>query len=246
MNWHLPRLPFLRRRSSPVFTAFCDGAIFLALVALILPSWPWAWFLAALAATAPGWLNRVRARRTARRVFVPDPLAPDFAALASALVASAEAAALEGNSRLEWTLCPYCDANGAAIPYSIDLLPARGEISVGTAETRKSAKAGMLLRPRLPVPIAVRDEPVTFSLAPAKARRQIFVDAPRPVRLLWNRAEGNWIRDDVAKLWPALAMALLAAFPDSPLLRPERLALLSLLLVLATLQCARGGNARAK
>ncbi len=239
MPWHLPQIPILRRRSHPAFTAFCDGVLILGFFLLAFPFDAWMGMLAALVATLPGWLNIARSRHAAQRIFVPDPLAPDFASLASAFVDSADAASLEDGTRQEWTLCPFRGADGVALPYSIDLRPAKNEIAVSSGTTLKKAKVATLLRPRLPVPITVHDEPVSFSIVPAKARQQVFIDAPRPFRLPWNRADGNRVRDDVAKLWPALAFALYTAFPDCTLFRPERLVLLTLLAILATLQCAR-------
>ena len=239
-NIALPRIPLLRRPSSPAFTALCDGALLLPLVLHIVPAHPWTGILAAVAATLPGWLNLARGCRAAQKLFVPDPLAPDFAAFSAAFLESAAAAAQEGGSRQTWTLCPFRRANGAFVPYAIDLRPAKGEIAIGIdGEAATVSKSATLFRPRQAVPIQIRDSPVTLSLSAAPARHQVFVDATRPLRLPWNRADGNWMRDDIAKLWPALALALLAVFPDSALFRPERLAAIALLLVLATRHCAR-------
>ena len=246
-NIPLPRIPLLRRHARPAFTALCDGALLLSLALCILPARPWAGMLAAVATTLPAWLNLARERRAAPRLFVPDPLAPDFAAFSAAFLESAAAAAMEDGARQTWTLCPFRRADGAFVPYAIDFRPAKGEIAVGVeGEAAAVSKSATLFRPRLAVPILVRDAPVALSLSSAGTRHQVFVDAPRPLRLPWNRADGNWMRDDIAKLWPALALALFAAFPDSALFRPERLVLLALLLVLATLECARGGRARAE
>ncbi len=232
-------VPILRRRSHPAFTAFCDGALLLGIFLLAFPFDAWMGMLAALVATLPGWLNIARSRQAALRFFVPDPLAPDFASLSSAFVDSVDAASLKDGTRQEWTLCPFRGTDGVALPYSIDLRPAKNEVVITDGTITKKSKTSALLRPRLPVPITVRDEPVSFSLVPAKTRQQVFIDAPRAFRLPWNRADGNWLRDDVAKLWPALAFVLYTAFPDCALFRPERLVLLTLLAILATIQCAR-------
>ncbi len=230
---------FLRRRTSPVFTAFCDGALVLSLVSALFPSRPWAGMVAALLATLPGWLNIVRGRRNATRLFVPDPLAPDFAALASAFLKSAAECAMDGAAAVKWTLCPVCDANGAFVPYSIDLRPDKGLVAFGTPSNELRVKTDILFRPRLPLPVEVRDAPVTLVLSPAGSHRQVLLERDRGFFLPWNRRGGNWLRDDLAKLWPALALAAYAAFPNVTAVTPERLAAIAILLIFATYACAR-------
>ena len=234
------RTRFLRRRSSPAFTAFCDGVLLLAAAAFFFPSRPWGCVLAAAAATIPGWLNLARARRCARRIFAPDPLSPDFHAFAKAFLASAEeTAALGDGTRAEWTLCPFIGTDGAFTPYSLDLNPAKGEITIGQKDGAVSSRTDVLIRPRLPIPVNVRDAPVVLVLSPAPARRQVFLDGVRAFHLPWNRRDGNWLGTDIAKLWPAIAFALCAAFPDSAAFAPERLAVVAALLVFATFAALR-------
>ncbi len=245
MRLRLPRLLFLRRRSNPAFTAFCDGVFLLAAAAFFFPSRPWVCVLAAATATIPGWLNLARERRCARRIFAPDPLAPEFRAFAKAFLTSAEeTAALGGDMRAEWTLCPVIGADGAFVPYSVDLFPAKGEITVGPEGGTVSSRTDVLVRPRLPIPVVVRDAPVALVLSPAPARRQVFLDGARVFHLPWNRQDGNWLGTDIAKLWPAIAFALGAAFPDSTAFAPERLAALAALLVFATFAALRASRPR--
>ncbi len=234
-----PRIPFLRRRSGQAFTAFCDGALLLAAAVFFLPSRPWIGSSMAVAATLPGWLNAALSRRSARRVFAPDPLAPDFAAFRKAFIASTEEAASPLGGRVEWTLCPFRDAGGAYIPYSIDIMPARGEVRIGPATGAPYAKTETLIRPRLPLPVTVCDTPVTIGLSPASARRQVFMDSRRLYRMPWNNPDGNLLGADAAKLWPAMAFALAAACPGSSVFAVERLALVAFGLVFLTLRATR-------
>ena len=236
-----PRIPALRRRVPTAFTAFCDGALLLALALLLLPARPWFFLPAALLPVLPMWLNAARARRAAPKLFVPDPLAPDFAAFASAFAESAAVAALRDAGRQTWTLCPFRDATGAFVPYVLDFLPAKGEMRIGPRQAPRIVKTDLLIRPRLPFPVVVRDAPVTLALSPAPARRQVFLDAAPAFRLPWNRAGGNRLCVDVAKLWAALAAALCAVFPDAPFAVPERLFLLAAVAIFATFRAARGG-----
>ena len=237
----IPRLRFLRRRSSPAFTAFCDGVLLLAAAAFFLPSRPWVGILGAVAVTVPGWLRLARSRRCARRVFVPDPLSPDFRAFTEAFAASAaEASAVEDAGRVEWTLCPVVGADGAFMPYAVDINPAGGKIVVGPEGGAVSAKIGTLVRPRVPIPVVVRDAPVSVVLSKTSSKRQVFLEGAGAFRLPWNRRDGNWIGSDAAKLWPAAAFAVGAACPDSSVFVPERLAAVAALLVFATFASMRG------
>lgn len=233
------RLPRLRRRTSPVFTVFCDGALVFSAVAVLLPSRPWAGMVAALLATLPGWLNIVRERQSAKRLFVPDPLGPDFSSLANAFLKSAADCAMDDATPQKWTLCPVCDTTGAFVPYSIDLCPEKGTVAFGPASNELCIKTDILFRPRLPLPVEVNDAPVTLVLSPAKARRQVLLEKEQGFIMPWNRRGGNWLRDDLAKLWPALALATYATFPDSMAVTAERLATIGILLVFATFACAR-------
>ena len=231
----------LRRRTSPVFTAFCDGALALSAAMVIAPYHPWSGIVAAILATLPEWLNIARDRLSAKRTFAPDPLAPDFSAFEAAFLESAAQCATEGTS-VRWTLCPFCGNDGTFKTYRLDLRPSKGEIAVGTDAHGPCAKTDIVFRPRLPVPIEVRSTPVTLVLSPTSARRQVFIDANRKFALPWNRRGGNWLRDDIGKLWPTLAFAFAAAFPDSAFAAPERLVAAALALVLATFASARRGG----
>ncbi len=228
----------LRRRTSPVFTAFCDGALALSAAAAIVPSHPWACMVAAVLATLPEWLNIAQDRRCAKMTFAPDPLAPDFSAFTTAFLESVAKCTMEGTP-VKWTLCPYCDDNGAFAAYHMDLRPARGEMAVGTDTHGQCSTTDIVFRPRLPLPIEVHNTPVTLVLSPTDARRQVIIDAHRRITWPWNRREGNWVRDDVSKLWAAVAFAILAAFPNSEMAVPERLTAIAVLLVFATFALAR-------
>ncbi len=233
-----PSARILRRRTSPVFTAFCDGAFALSMAAALLPNHPWAGMVAAVLATLPEWLNLARRRRSAEMSFAPDPLTPDFPAFSKAFLESAAKCATEGAIQ-KWTLCPYCEKGGEFVVYSLDFRPAKAELSIGVEPHFNRVKTDIVFRPRLPLPVEVRDVPVTLVLSPAETPRQVFLDADRRFAMPWNRRGGNWLRDDVAKLWPALALAAYAAFPNSMAVTPERLAAIALLLVFATFACAR-------
>jgi hypothetical protein len=80
---------------------------------------------------------------------------------------------------------------------------------------------------------------MTLVLSPSRVRNEVFIDADRRFSLPWNRRSGNWLRDDIAKLWPALAFATAAAFPDSAIAASERLAAIAVVLVFATFALAR-------
>lgn len=229
---------FLRRRSSPVFTAFCDGALVLSAAAVIAPSRPWAGIVAAILATLPEWLNIAWNRRSAKMAFAPDPLTPDFATFTVAFLESAAKCTTERMS-VKWTLCPFCGNDGTFKTYRLDLRPTKGEIAIGADAQGQCTKTDIVFRPRLPLPVEVRDTPLTLVLSPAGARRQVFIDADRKFSLLWNRRGGNRLQDDIAKLWPTLAFAIAAAFPDSAIAAPERLAAIAVVLVFATFALAR-------
>ena len=203
-----------------------------------MPAHPWAGLIAAVLATLPGWLNIARGRRHDKMVFAPDPLAPDFTAFARAFLESAENCATDGAIR-KWTLCPYCESGGPFAVYRLDFRPAKAELSIGAEPHLYSKKTDIVFRPRLPLPVEVRDEPVTLVLSPARTPRQVFLNADRRFAMPWNRRGGNWLRDDIAKLWPALAFAVAASFPDSAFAAPERLATLVVALVFATFALAR-------
>ncbi len=238
MGFTTPISRFLRRRTSPVFTAFCDGALVLSVATALLPSRPWAGIAAAVLATLPEWLNIARDRRCGKLVFAPDPLTPDFPAFSKAFLESAAKCATDG-PRLRWTLCPYCGNGGEFVVYSLDFRPAKAEFAIGVEPHLHRVKTDIVFRPRLPLPVEVRDGPVTLVLSPSGARNEVFIDAGRRFSLPWNRRGGNWLRDDIAKLWPALAFAIAAAFPDSAFAAPERLVAAALALVLATFASAR-------
>ncbi len=200
-----------------------------------MPARPWAGLIAAVLATLPEWLNLAHGRRSAKMSFAPDPLTPDFTAFSKAFLESAAKCATEGAIQ-EWTLCPYCESSGASAAYHLDFHPAKAELAIGVEPRLHRVKTDLVFRPRLPLPVEVRDEPVTLVLSPAGTPRQIFLDADRRFAMPWNRRDGNWLRDDVAKIWPALALAAYAAFPNSMAVTPERLAAIALLLVFATLR----------
>ena len=228
----------LRRRSSPVFTAFCDGALALSAVTAIAPSRPWIGMVAAILATLPGWLNIALNRRSAKMAFAPDPLTPDFSAFTATFLESAAKCATEGTP-VKWTLCPYCGKDGAFETYRLELRPAKGEIAIGADAQTQCLKTDIVFRPRLPLPVEVHDTPFTLVLSPAETRRQVFIDSDHRFSPPWNRREGNLLRNDLLKLWPAIAFASAAAFPDSSLFRLERLVAVVIALVLATFALAR-------
>ena len=203
-----------------------------------MPAHPWAGLIAAVLATLPEWLNIARGRRHDKMVFAPDPLAPDFAAFTRAFLESAAKCATVGAIQ-KWTLCPYCESGGAFVVYRLDFRPAKGELAIGAEPHYHCKKTDIVFRPRRPLPVEVRDEPVTLVLSPAGTPRQVFLDADRRFAMPWNRRDGNWLRDDLAKLWPALAFAVAASFPDSAFAAPERLVAAALALVLATFALAR-------
>ncbi len=204
----------------------------------IMPTHPWAGLIAAVVATLPEWLNIAWNRRSAKMAFAPDPLAPGFPAFAKAFLESAAKCATD-DAIQKWTLCPYCENGGEFVAYRLDLRPAKGEIAIGADTQGQCTKTDIVFRPRLPLPVEVRDVPMTLVLSPSRVRNEVFIDADRRFSLPWNRQGGNWLRDDIAKRWPALACAIAAAFPDSAIAAPERLAAIVALLVFATFALAR-------
>ena len=203
-----------------------------------MPTIPWTGMIAAIVATLPEWLNLARGRRSEKMVFAPEPLAPDYSTFAKAFLESAARCAADG-ATLKWTLCPYCGNDGAFAAYRVDLCPAKAELVIGAEPHLHCCKTDIILRPRLPLPIVVRNAPVTLVLSPTKTPRQIFIDADRQFAMPWNRRGGNLLRDDIAKLWPALAFAMAAAFPNSALVAPERLAAVVVAQLFATFALAR-------
>lgn len=208
------------------------------MAAAIMPAHPWAGLIAAVLATLPGWLNIARRRRHGKMVFAPDPLAPDFAAFTRAFLESAAKCATEGAIQ-KWTLCPYCESNGAFVAYRLDFRPAKAELAIGVEPHVHCVKTDIFFRPRLPLPVEVRDEPMTLFLSSSRGKNEVFIGAGHRFAFPWNRREGNWLRDDIAKLWPALAFAIAAAFPDSAIVAPERLAAIAVVLIFATFALAR-------
>ena len=203
-----------------------------------MPARPWAGLIATVLATLPEWLDIARKRRHGKMVFAPDPLAPDFADFTKAFLESAAKCATEGAIQ-EWTLCPYCESSGASVAYHLDFHPAKAELAIGAEPHLHRVKTDIVFRPRLPLPVEVRDVPVTLVLSPSRVRNEVFIGVDRRFSLPWNRRGGNWLRNDIAKLWPALAFAIAAAFPDSAFAAPERLVAAALALVLATFASAR-------
>lgn len=98
--------------------------------------------------------------------FVPDPLAPDWPQLArgvSTLCLEAEATGAPQAMRL----APFFHSDGRPRPYRLDLLPQSRTLRIGEPAGPRPHEARLpcLLRLRLPLPVAVSDQPVTLRIA---------------------------------------------------------------------------------
>ncbi len=122
-------------------------------------------FLAPVVATAmllPALRMRLLSSGGATASFVPDPLSPQFADLATALVKCAEkAAAGEGDSSL--LLAPlFCD--GGFIPYEITVRPGNGAVVVTCGEKTCRRSTDAPLRPRCQLPVRVSLQPTLLEV----------------------------------------------------------------------------------
>ena len=98
--------------------------------------------------------------------FVPDPLAPDWPQLARGMATlglEAEATGIPQTLRL----APFYHPDGRARPYRLDYLPQSQTLRIGepAAPRPHDSRLPCMLRPRLPLPVVVGDQPVTLRIA---------------------------------------------------------------------------------
>lgn len=155
------------RETTPALTAWADVTVALAAVACLpgacrllpwtvpLVLWPW-------------WADRLRlaAWRGNTVAFVPDPLRPDWAGLAVCLREAAQLAA-GGRRSVGVLLCPLRGERGERRAYTLDYCPARSGLVLRHGASRHETRLRVALRPALPLPLAIADEPVALRLTPA-------------------------------------------------------------------------------
>lgn len=98
--------------------------------------------------------------------FVPDPLAPDWPQLARGVATLGLQAEATGTPQT-LRLAPFYHPDGRARPYRLDYQPQSQTLRIGeTADPRPhDARLPYPLRPRLPLPVVVGDQPVTLRIA---------------------------------------------------------------------------------
>ena len=98
--------------------------------------------------------------------FVPDPLAPDWPQLARGVATLGLQAGATGTPQT-LRLAPFYHPDGRARPYRLDLLPQSRTLRIGEPAGPRPHDAHLPcpLRPRLPLPVEVGDQPVTLRIA---------------------------------------------------------------------------------
>jgi len=98
--------------------------------------------------------------------FVPDPLAPDWPQLARGVSTLCLEAGATGAPQI-MRLAPFYHPDGRARPYRLDLLPQSQTLRIGEPAGPRphDARLPCPLRPRLPLPVVVGDQPVTLRIA---------------------------------------------------------------------------------
>lgn len=211
------------RRPWAEMTSVADGVFAIGVAALLFPSSPILWAVAAVLGTIPAWMRHFSGMRVAERRFVPDPRRPDFTALAKAMASSVADMAVENAGEVEWTLCPYCGKDGRFKPYSIDMAPASGMLSVGTRKRSAECKTTVAIRPDVAMPVTVIDMPVTVSICASARRGEVFLKSPRSLPPLFGGGPSGGLRREIMKVCLAIPPILMAAFPGCPLFAPERI-----------------------
>lgn len=168
----------MTRETTPGLSRWADIVVALALVSCLPASsglLPWA----AVFVLLPHWLDhfRMRSGRQPEIVFVPDPLRPDWRALASCLGAAARLAAAE-RREVRLLLCTARSEDGRPLSYTIAYLPGRQALRVQAGKERHEVKLAWRLRPAMPLPIDVVAQAVPLLLAPMARRRTLLLAAP--------------------------------------------------------------------
>ena len=98
--------------------------------------------------------------------FVPDPLAPDWPQLARGLATLGLEAEASGTPQT-LRLAPFYHPDGRARPYRLDYLPQSQTLRIGEPAGPRphDTRLPCMLRPRLPLPVVVGDQPVTLRIA---------------------------------------------------------------------------------
>lgn len=229
----------IMRRPSAEMTYVADGVFAIGVAAILFPSSPIIWTVAAVLGTIPAWVRHFSGMRVAERRFVPDPRRPDFTALAKAMASSVADMAVEKSGEVEWTLCPYCSQDGCFRPYSIDISPASGMLSVGTRKRSAEFKTAVAIRPDIAIPVTVFDRPVSMRICASARRGEVFFRPSASRWLSWGHDRNGGLRLQTMKLGLALPPILMSAFPDCALFAPERVVAAMVVIAAVTL---RGGR----
>lgn len=149
----------------------------------------------------PHWVDRLRVQAVGRTeiVFVPDPLQPDWRALASSLGAAASLAGAERRT-VRVLLCPACGDDGRPLPYSVSYLPERQTLRVQAGTEKHDVKVSWRLRPAIPLPFRVGPQPVALLLAPMAQRRTVLLATP-DVRAVARSLPAALLAVALAGLW---------------------------------------------
>ncbi len=170
----------------------------------ILPSsarlLPWA----VLFSLWPHWIDflGMQTGKQTEIVFIPDPLQPDWRALATWLGGAVRLAGAERRA-VRVLLCAACDGNGRPIPYFVTYLPERQTLRVQAGTEKHDVMVSWRIRPAIPLPFGVGKQPVVLQLAPTAQRRTLLLAAPdgraaargMPAALLTVALAGLWSLD---------------------------------------------------
>lgn len=237
----IPYLAFLRRQVPATATVLADGLLFIAISAVSFPHQPWICLIAAVIAVIPPWLTILITGKTDKNNFVPDPCRPDMQLLAKSILQSFDSV-LSGDNidAVTWTLCPFCNSNGEFVTFSIDLKPAKNELIFddGSGNPPLKVKTEISVHPRIPIPVTVFDTPVRFSINKAKTKNSVLLTEPRCIHFPWNDSRGNPLRNELIKIAVAIPLFIITILPDSPVLTPERLIIISAFICFFTIRCA--------
>ena len=116
--------------------------------------------------------------------FVPDPLAPDWPQLARGVTTLGLQAEETGKPQT-LRLAPFYHPDGRARPYQLDYLPHNRALRIGEPADRRPHEIRLpyALRPRLPMPVVVGNQPVTLRIA------QLALDDRHPPLALFQCAQ---------------------------------------------------------
>lgn len=200
------------RQTTPWITVTADLLLAVAIVSLFPAATPFL-PLAPIFVLLPRWTDRLRSAGPRRGLlqYVPDPDTPSWRQLALMIGDACRQVAADGVTR-RLRLATFCRSDGTPHPYTIDFRPRRRTLTVQEDDNARVHEHHLRLlpRPRLPLPLTIRDQPVELCLA-----RQ---DAAGEPGILIARTPSPH---------PAQGLAALLLVPPALLLVERRLALVA-------------------